>query len=99
MKVRRTTSTTETQREYRRRSDSVADYVGDRCVLSPEDFVNKAEWYGRYKSWCENSGGKPVGRTTAYRRLLSLDGISEDKIAGGERIFRGINLKRGPNNE
>jgi P4 family phage/plasmid primase-like protien len=93
MQFSMTTNMTEAGGEYRRRADSVAAFVSESCLLLPEASVNKVAWHDDYTRWCERAGYKPVGRNKAYERLLSVEGVTDDKISGAERIFRGIGLK------
>ena len=94
-----TSDMVEAKEQYRMRSDSVAAFVAERCIVSPAGEVNKVEWHRNYESWCERNHYERLGRNIAYKRLLSLEGITDGKRPGGERIFRGLSLKQRPDGE
>jgi len=71
----------------------VLHFVDAACVLKDEALVIKNDLYQRHKSWCDESGLKPLTKIKFYEQLLSdFPGIVEARPGGGSRHFKGIGL-------
>jgi putative DNA primase/helicase len=46
--------------EYREAEDTIGQFISEQCVVNESASVKAGEFYGKYKSWCEENGHKPV---------------------------------------
>ena len=78
--------------EYRRDQDVLADFISDRCKLTPTVSVSKKALYDEYLKWCNEEGTKPVGQKTFGTRLKDR-GIL-DRKSGSIRLWQGITISQ-----
>lgn len=76
--------------EYRSEQDQVKAFVDECCTLSPVENVLKADLMATYKEWCRKLNENPVPRTTFYKRIESMQGISSTIGHGNQKRFQGI---------
>ncbi len=83
----------EDKKAFMRSINPVLSFVDEMCVLYDEALVLKDDLYQRYKSWCDESGLKPLSKFKFYQQLLGdFPGIVETRPDGGSRHFKGIGL-------
>ena len=92
MRIRETESMAKSLADYRGRTDTVAAFVDECCRLGLSERLKRTHWLREYRSWCEESKCHPLGRNTAYARLLGLGGIGDAKDADGSLVFTGITI-------
>lgn len=77
--------------DYRQESDILNDFLEDCCALEPTARVTKQELRAAYRAWCE-ANNQDVATQSAFKSRLIERGITEDRIHGGTRVWRGIRL-------
>ncbi len=78
--------------EYRKRNDSVAAFVDERCTINTGLKANRTLWYEEYREWAEDAGLHPVSRRKAYRRLREDYNCEDYQTDNGTRMFKGVGL-------
>ncbi len=78
--------------EYRKRNDSVAAFVDERCTVNTGLKVNRTLWYEEYRDWADDAGLHPVSRRKAYRRLREDYSCEDYQTDNGTRMFKGVGL-------
>lgn len=77
---------------YKAKSNPVADFIADECVLNPIAYTTVADLRQAYASWCVENGEKNVLNrnqfTAAIRELGCTPGVRS-----GNRIWTGIALR------
>lgn len=81
--------------EYQTEQDTLAEYIGERCVRGDSSYVSRNEIFADYALWAKTIGDPNPDRNGFYDRLRRVGGIEEgSKRLGGRvtRIFTGIGL-------
>jgi putative DNA primase/helicase len=77
---------------YKAKSNPVADFIADECVLNPIAYTTVADLRQAYTSWCVENGEKHVLNrnqfTAAIRELGCTPGVRS-----GNRVWTGIALR------
>ena len=88
-------SSVEAARAWRRDVDQVAQFVDERCYLTPGGSVTSADLYRGYEEWAREAGIKhTLGRRKFTERVARL-GAQASKGTGGTRMLSGIALHDG----
>lgn len=82
--------------QWRRRTNSLDEFIYECCDLSGEATTNRAKFYQAYTNWCKDSGRKPFAKSKV-KDLLAHNIVHEIKHASldGYEVFRGVQLKYG----
>lgn len=87
-------TSTEAIEEYRRDCNSAYDFIQECCTFTdPTAFMPKADLYNKYKTWCTDSGRKPMGYREIVKTAKSLQ-VREVRH-GDARGFGGISWING----
>jgi putative DNA primase/helicase len=79
--------------EYQDEEDELGEFIEERCVLGPEEKIDRAVLHRAYLNWAQWRGTRmPLKTKTFNKRMRSRDGVKEGK--SGVAIWRGIGLKR-----
>jgi len=84
-------SVEESLREYRTEVDSVAAFVGERCVVDESAKVPASALYTAYKAYCDETGAKPVSNRRFKQRLESIANIAIHHTERGN-VYHGVTL-------
>jgi DNA primase catalytic core len=79
-------------KEYRLRSDPVAAFVAECCVIEEFAIISKAELYNAYRNWTFESGSKTMSQKRFGPLIRNLEGIDETRDSG-TRSWIGIGLR------
>jgi len=63
--------------EYKIKNNNVLYFINENCILGPEFYLIKSEFYQKYKIFCETNGHKPFGRNNFFEEIQGQFG---DKI-------------------
>lgn len=77
--------------EYRNEMDLLGDFIAACCELKKGARITKNELYGRYESWCEETGEEPANKK-AFGSCLKGRGLF-DMRTGTVRYWVGIRLR------
>lgn len=82
--------------QWRRRTNSLDEFIFECCDLASEATTNRAKFYLAYTIWCKDSGRKPFAKSKVKDLLAHniVHGIKHASL-GGYEVFRGIQLKAG----
>jgi putative DNA primase/helicase len=61
---------TEATAEYRETEDTIGQFVSEQCKVHESAKVKAGEFYGKYQSWCEENGHKPVWGNIFGQRMI-----------------------------
>ena len=78
--------------DYRLRSDPVAAFVAECCVLEEFALTSKGALYDAYKNWAYQTGSKVMSQKRFGPLIRNLEGIDETRDSG-TRSWVGIGLK------
>ena len=83
--------------EYRAEMDVLADFMRERCVVSPNVWCIFADLYSAYEEWCKESGEEAESKRRFGARLKER-GFLPDNGTRNVAVRRGIALRddRGP---
>jgi len=81
--------------EYRSEMDVLADFIEDRCLVSPAFTATATDLYEAYTDWAEKAGlkEKEMLKQRTFGSCLSERGFIRDKGAKGQRLWRGVALR------
>lgn len=77
---------------YRDEMDTLAAFIGDRCVVHPNAEVASSALYEAYQNWCEESGERAEKKRN-FGTQLTDRGFERDRGTGNVHIRRGIGLR------
>lgn len=77
---------------YRRRTDSVLEFLADACEKGPQFATPKAALYSSYQDFCNVAGREPLGRTRFYERISATPGIAEARGDNRARVWAGVRV-------
>lgn len=77
--------------DYRTESDILGEWIDDRCVITPMATASAAGLYQSYRSWCDESGQKPLPKRWFGARLAER-GLDSVRTARA-RSWIGIGLR------
>lgn len=78
--------------DYRLRSDPVAAFVAECCVIEEFALTSKGALYDAYKNWAYQTGSKVMSQKRFGPLIRNLEGIDETRDSG-TRSWVGIGLK------
>ncbi len=78
--------------DYRLRSDPVAAFVAECCVLEKFAIISKAELYNAYRNWTYDTGSKAMSQKRFGPLIRNIEGVDETRDSG-TRSWVGIGLK------
>jgi putative DNA primase/helicase len=78
--------------QYRQEEDLVENFIQDKCVMGPDEWVAFSDLYRVYASWCETEGEAPQN-ATELGRALSEKGYGSSKF-NDIRGRDGLRLRR-----
>lgn len=76
--------------EYRAHEDSLAEFLGECCLLGGEYEVQSSALYKVYREWCEQSGRQPSGQKMFSDAMLKKHFSLKHTRQGN--IFEGVGL-------
>ena len=82
--------------KWRHSTNSLEEFIHDCCEFSSDEYIFRAEFYRKYKEWCDENGRRPFAKGKVLdmiARSIGM-GITHTKLDGNE-IFRGIKMKKG----
>ena len=77
--------------DYRTESDILAEWIEEFCVVHPAATASVTDLYQSYRTWCQDSGQKPLSKRWFGRRLAER-GFDSGRTARA-RSWIGIGLK------
>ena len=87
--------------EYQKESDTLADWIGDECILNPAAITMATDLFVAYREWCKRTGNRPWSQTK-FGRELEARGYRRERPTQGDYRFKtvryGIGLNSNPNN-
>lgn len=90
-----TIATTRAMANYRSQADSVLAFLQpeeEQVVIDPSGRANRSDLYTRYKSWAEEDGWRPVGRTRLFAALAAV-GYPQGRVGHTSvRVVDGLRL-------
>jgi putative DNA primase/helicase len=75
--------------EWRLEADQVAQFVEDKCTLSPSSQIESGALYDVYKRWADDNGRRHVSHKSFVQRLTKR-GCQSVKTTNGKRMITGI---------
>jgi putative DNA primase/helicase len=96
--LQRPPSVFEATEEYFSNQDTFGQWLEEDCDAEPGNPYKSETSAALFKSWqayATNAGAKS-GSRTAFADAMERRGIKKDKGAKGARIYRGVCLKRSP---
>lgn len=83
---------TKATQDYHNEQDVLAQFMEDRCIVSPVARVAVGDLYSAYLEWCERNKERPHGKRNLSAKLKMANGIEQIKGPGGVREWLGIGL-------
>ena len=77
--------------QYREEMDLIGDFIKERCEVSKDAEVIKADFYEAYLGWCQKSGERATSKI-AFGKTMAERGFVSDKDIRGKRVWKGIKL-------
>jgi P4 family phage/plasmid primase-like protien len=77
--------------DYRAESDTIAEFLGETCVVNPLARAAAKDLYACYLSWCEQVGSKPLSQK-AFGSRLTEKGFERRRGTGGVHQWQGVGL-------
>ena len=85
--------------EYQQESDTLADWIGDECILKPEAITKAGDLFVAYREWCKRTGNRPHSQSK-FGRELETRGYRKERPTHGDYRFKtvrhGIGLNANP---
>lgn len=76
--------------EYQRESDSVGEFIYERCITGTDYYVKAGDLYQAYTKWAESQGVKAIN-STLFGRRLSNKGFQATHGRNGQ-VRQGVGL-------
>ncbi len=76
------------QRQYRRESDLLGEFLADCTVADPASRMLDKELFGKWGHWCDVNGHKPGTKTTFTQRLAERG--FPNKPSNGRKYYSGL---------
>lgn len=89
----------EATREYRKGQDPLRGFLSECCILSAESWAYAGELREAYERWAKENGEQDLIKGREWGERLRIHGGVADKVAKGRRIWRGIGLLSGPEDD
>lgn len=86
---------TDTVSEYREDMDRLGQWLEERCIQDEGLKAKGSTLYQSYKSWCEDSGERPLSQRVLMIKLK--DRGFKRSIAGGNRYYCGLDVRQSLN--
>lgn len=80
--------------DYRAESDVLAEWIGERCNVGPDNFASNKALRKSCEAWANENGIRPMDGRWFGRRLAERSGLVNAK-SGGERGWHGISVRAG----
>lgn len=83
--------------EYREDMDTFAEFLAERCILGPEEWVQTSELKRTYARWCEEAGQRTLNWQIITGRLRERGcQPASQRVGGGnpQRGWRGIGVRQ-----
>ncbi len=77
------------QRQYRRDSDLLGEFLADCTVADPVGRILDQELFARWRHWCDTNGHKAAGTKKTFTQRLAERGFPISRSNGG-RFYSGI---------
>jgi putative DNA primase/helicase len=81
----------EANQKWRAESDTLGQFIAERCVMGPECRVLSGSLYSAYQQWATASGEKRLLNTRAFSAKVIDRGIQKAHTNRGEE-YRGVKL-------
>ncbi len=79
--------------DYRAEMDTLAEFLGECCVLHPAARVGTTALYSEYTKWCEGNKEKSLSKQMLFKRLKER-GLDNKRSGGSGNIeWHGIGLR------
>jgi putative DNA primase/helicase len=79
--------------EYRKESDTVGEFIDDRCVVEPRAQVRAGALYGEFCEWCRDNGERfPSLNRKNFTARLTAKGFSKVRM-GHDRTWTWLGLR------
>ena len=80
--------------KWRRSSNSLEEFLYERCEFNSNEYVRRAEFYKQYKEWCSENGRHSFKKGRVKDLISSKIGLGITYTTlNGIDIFRGVKLK------
>lgn len=76
--------------DYRQRSDAVARFLDEACLIGPHFRVGIGELFEAWSSWCSDDGAEPLGKKQ-FGEEMDKRGFKQAK-SGSQRFRQGVGL-------
>lgn len=80
----------EATKEYRTSSDTLAQFLADKCELDPQFSCKSSALYAAFKTWCEETGERRLSKVDFGRRMAE-HGMQTTNC--GFRGWRGVRVR------
>lgn len=77
--------------EYQKRSDAVARFIDERCLLNPNMFVSVADLFHAFEAWVADDGAEQMSKRD-FGEELDKRGFPAKRGTGGVRRRQGLGL-------
>jgi putative DNA primase/helicase len=84
---------TEASATWQAESDHFPTFLGDRCVLLPEEWLPVTEIWQAYRTWCDTNKERPLAKTAFDERLEKAGCKRKTRDHGTVRAWTGIRLR------
>ncbi|MDP8952539.1 MAG: phage/plasmid primase, P4 family, partial [Actinomycetota bacterium] len=89
----------EATREYRKGQDPLRGFLSECCILSTDSWTYAGELREAYEKWAKENGEQDLVKGREWGERLRAHGGVADKAAKGRRIWRGVGLLSGPEDD
>ena len=80
--------------KWRRTTNSLEEFIGEECILSPDERYRRSDFYRDYVSWCSENGRKPFSKGRVKELLEHNIGMGIRLVErDGYETFMGIDQK------
>jgi len=83
----------EATKQYREEEDTLGAFLEDCCTMSTDAWEKASALYGKYVSWCKDTG-EQIRSQKIFGQLLASRGF-KDKRTNSERRWLGLEIKGG----
>jgi len=75
---------------YKSESDKLAQFIDERCEISPGSQIGVTEFYRAFTEYCQESGERRPQTKNAIGRAMTQKGFESRRGTGGKWIYEGI---------
>lgn len=83
------------RQQHRFHSDPVAQFVRERCARHLSSQVVCDALYAAYRTWCEESGYRPLAKNNLGKQILALPGVRRSREPRGKRRYMYLGITVG----